>query len=145
MTLSTRFVARMARLPRALTHDILVERSLKVKMPDGVELLADRYYAKSDGDKDPIILARSPYGRNSIWGLSSRVVAERGYQVVVQSVRGTFGSGGEFDPEINEARDGIATMNWLKDQKWFSGKVAMMGPSYLGYVQWAIATNSPPE
>ncbi len=122
-----------------------MERALRVKMPDGVELLADHYYAREGGEKDPIILARSPYGRNSLWGLTSRMLAERRYQAVVQSVRGTFGSGGEFNPEINEARDGIATMNWLKEQKWFSGKVAMIGPSYLGYAQWAIATNSPPE
>jgi len=128
-----------------MTHNVLVERSLKVKMPDGVELLTDHYYANNDGAKDPIILVRSPYGRNSVWGLSSRIVAERGYQVVLQSARGTFGSGGEFEPEVNEARDGISTMEWLRDQKWFSGKVAMMGPSYLGYVQWAIATSSPPD
>lgn len=135
----------MGRLPAAQTHDIEVERKLSVKMPDGTELLADHYYARKDGEKDPIILVRSPYGRDSVWGLTSRLLAERGYQVLIQSVRGTFGSGGEFNPEINEASDGIATVNWLKEQKWFSGKVAMMGPSYLGYVQWAIATNSPPE
>ena len=116
----------MGHLPRALTHDVLVERNLRVKMSDGVELLADHYFAKNNGSKDPIVLIRSPYGRNSAWGLSGRILAERGYQAVLQSVRGTFGSGGEFDPEINEARDGIATMEWLKEQEWFSGKVAMM-------------------
>jgi uncharacterized protein len=124
---------------------VVVERKLRTKMSDGVELLSDHYYARDWGKKQPIVLVRSPYGRNSVWGISSRLVAERGYQVLIQSVRGTFGSGGEFNPEINEASDGIATMNWLKDQDWFSGQVAMMGPSYLGYVQWAIATNSPPE
>ncbi len=118
---------------------------LKVRMPDGIDLLADHYYASQNGQNDPIILIRSPYGRDSFWGLSSRMIAERGYQVLLQSVRGTFGSGGIFSPEINEASDGIATMRWLKDQKWFSGKVAMMGPSALGYAQWAVATNSPPE
>lgn len=128
MTLTTRLFARMGHLPKALTHDVSVERNLKVKMPDGVELLADHYYARKDGSKDPIILVRSYYGRNAVWGLSSRIVAERGYQVVLQSVRGAFGSGGEFEPEIDDARDGIATMKWLEDQKWFSGKVAMMGP-----------------
>jgi uncharacterized protein len=145
LTLTTRLAALVGHLPKAATHDILVERKLRVKMPDGVELLADHYYARNGGEKDPIILARSPYGRDSVWGLSSRLIAERGYQAVIQSVRGTFGSGGEFNPEINEASDGIATMNWLKEQEWFSGKVAMIGPSYLGYVQWAIATSSPPE
>ncbi len=114
-------------------------------MPDGVELLSDHYYARDGGRKQPIVLIRSPYGRNSVWGITSRLIAERGYQVLIQSVRGTFGSGGEFNPEINEASDGIATMGWLKEQDWFSGQVAMTGPSYLGYVQWAIAANSPAE
>ena len=114
-------------------------------MSDGVELLADHYFSKSGGKKDPIVLMRSPYGRNSIWGIIARLVSERGYQVLIQSVRGTFGSGGEFDPEVNEARDGIDTTKWIGDQEWFSGVVGMLGPSYLGYVQWAIATNSPPE
>jgi putative CocE/NonD family hydrolase len=114
-------------------------------MPDGVDLLSDHYFARNGGKKQPVIFIRSPYGRDSIWGITSRLVAERGYQVLIQSVRGTFGSGGEFNPELNEAKDGMATMNWLKEQEWFPGQVVMMGPSYLGYVQWAIAANSPPN
>jgi putative CocE/NonD family hydrolase len=145
LTFWTRVFGYLSHLPKALTHDVVVERKIPVKMPDGVELLADHYFARKGGEKEPIILVRCPYGRDSVWGLTARSVAERGYQVFIQSVRGTFGSGGEFDPEINEASDGIATLNWLKEQKWFSGRVAMTGPSYLGYVQWAIATNSPPE
>ena len=114
-------------------------------MPDGVDLLAHRYFSKKAGNKDPILLIRSPYRRGSLFGLVSRIMAERGYQVLLQSVRGTSGSEGVFDPEVNEAKDGIATLAWLGEQDWFSGKVAMMGGSYLGYVQWAVATNNPPE
>ena len=142
----TRLFGRIGRLSKASTHNVLVERNLRTKMPDGIELLADHYYARNGGDKQPIILIRTPYGRGSIWGIMYRMLAERGYQVVLQSVRGTFGSGGEFDfwgP--NEGPDGIATLKWLREQKWFTGKVALAGASALGYTQWAIATNSPPE
>ena len=47
----------------------------------------------------PTVLVRSPYGRRGAFGfLFGRLVAERGLQVVVQSIRGTFGSGGRVRP-----------------------------------------------
>ena len=147
MTLMTRLLGRIGHLPRASTHKVLVEKDLRTKTPDGIELLADHYYAKDGGEKDPIVLVRTPYGRSGITALLMRTLAERGYQLVLQSVRGTAGSGGKFDPTstTSQASDGIATMKWLKDQKWFSGKVAMTGASYLSVCLWAIATSSPPE
>jgi hypothetical protein len=104
-----------------------------------VVLLADHYYP-SPGGKLPTILIRSPYGRrNSQFQLYTRLLAERGFQVLVQSCRGTFGSGGEFFPFCNERADGLATITWLKEQPWYSGEYAMLGPSYLSFVQWAAA------
>src|SRR6185437_1679476 len=91
----------------------------------------------------PIVLLRSPYGRRTAFGLIGRIFAERGYQTVVQSVRGTFGSGGAFDAMRHEAEDGRATLAWLAEQTWFGGSLAMTGPSYLGFVQWAVATDAP--
>ena len=137
MSILTRIVARLAKLPPAQTYDILTERDLKVPMPDGVVLLADRY-APSSQDKLPTILIRSPYGRD-IGSLLGPIFAERGFQVVVQSNRGTFGSGGKFDPFGDEKDDGVATIAWLKQQSWYACKLAMFGPSYLGYVQWSLA------
>lgn len=57
---------------------------------------------------------------------------------MVQSVRGTFGSAGRFDP-FNEREDGLATLRWLREQPWHEGPVGMTGPSYMGIAQWAIA------
>jgi hypothetical protein len=92
MTLASRFLARLLELPPADTHDVLVERDLEIPLPDGVKLLADRY-APRQGGKLPAILVRSPYGRRGFFGLQyGRLFAERGFQVLVQSVRGTFGS-----------------------------------------------------
>jgi uncharacterized protein len=105
-------------------------------MPDGVTLPADRYYPCEDGEH-PTILVRTPYGRRALrcgWAF-----AERGFQVVIQSVRGSDDAGGEFVPFVNERSDGIATIGWLKRQPWFNGKLGMFGASYLGYTQWAIA------
>ena len=93
-----------------------------------------------------MILVRSPYGRSGFVGLAyGHFFAQHGFQAVVQSVRGTFGSGGVFDPLGNEREDGLATVAWLKAQPWFGGAFAMYGPSYLGYSQWAIAADAGPE
>jgi hypothetical protein len=39
-------------------------------------------------------------------------------QVLFQSVRGGFGSGGTFDPMRQEREDGLATLDWLVKQPW---------------------------
>lgn len=58
----SRFMARAMNLPPAQTRDVLVERDLRVPMPDGVTLLADRYVASS-ADRPLLVLVRCPYGR----------------------------------------------------------------------------------
>jgi putative CocE/NonD family hydrolase len=65
--------------------------------------------------------------------------------VVAQSCRGTFGSGGVFRPQFDERAYGLATLRWIEAQPWFDGRLAMTGPSYLGYVQWAIAADAGPR
>ena len=145
MTALSRLIGRLAKLPPAETHDVIVERDLQVPMPDGVVLLADRYVPRK-ADKLPTILVRTCYGRRGFFGLNyGYLFAERGYQVVMQSTRGTFGSGGQFDPFGCEHDDGLATVAWLKQQPWFNGVFATNGASYLGYVQWAIAREAGPE
>ena len=72
-----------------------------------------------------------------------RLFAERGYQVVIQSCRGTFGSGGDWIPFRHERADGRATLDWIANQPWFTGTLATFGPSYLGLTQWAVAQDPP--
>ena len=128
------------RLPRAQTREVLCERDLRVPMDDGAVLLADRYVARAARDAPaPTVLVRSPYGRREAFGLLfGRLLAERGLQVLVQSVRGTFGSEGTFSP-FDERSDGIATLRWIRRQPWHADRIGMIGPSYLGLVQWAVA------
>jgi uncharacterized protein len=75
----------------------------------------------------------------------ARPLAERGFQVLVQSVRGGFGSGGLFDPLRQERADGLATLEWVVKQPWFGDAIVLVGTSYLGYAQWAVADRLPPE
>jgi uncharacterized protein len=146
VTLMSRLVQRQLGLDPPLTRDLIIERDLPVPMPDGTVLLADRWAPRTGGDKLPVALMRSPYGRGALITAGTvRPLAERGFQVILQSARGTFGSGGEFEPMRNEREDGLATLAWLVKQPWFGDSIVLVGPSYLGYVQWAIADRLPPE
>ncbi len=114
-------------------------------MRDGVELVADHYVPRPRSPAGTL-LVRGPYGRGLPFAaLFGAVYAARGYHVVIQSVRGTFGSGGDFDPFVNEVDDGADTVAWLRDQPWFTGTFATIGLSYLGFTQWALLTDPPPE
>jgi len=145
MSFTSRLMSRLMHLSPAETHDIAITHDIQVPMPDGVVLLADHYVPRT-GPKLPTLLIRSPYGRRSVFGATMALpYAERGYQVLVQSCRGTAGSGGQFMYTRNERADGLATIEWIKQQEWFSGELATLGGSYLGFVQWAVAAEAGPE
>jgi putative CocE/NonD family hydrolase len=145
-----RLLALALRLPPP-RYAVSVERDIALTMPDGVVLMADRYWPAIP-DPYPTVLIRTPYGRGleapGITGrgmmLAARLFAERGYAVIAQTVRGRFDSGGAFDPRVHEPMDGRATMEWIAAQPWFNGALGMWGASYLGFVQWAVAADAPP-
>jgi putative CocE/NonD family hydrolase len=138
-----RTIGRLLKLPPA-SGDYTVRRAVPVPMRDGVELLADHY--APTGPARGTVLVRGPYGRGGPFPLLfARVYAERGYHVVLQSCRGTFGSGGAFSPMQSEIEDGADTVAWLREQPWFGGRFATLGLSYLGFTQWALLMDPPPE
>src|SRR6516162_10621452 len=134
-----RAIDRALGLPAAAASYV-VRRDVAVAMPDGVVLLGDHYRPAGPDRPLPVVLIRSPYGRAGGAGiLWAAPLARRGFQVFIQSTRGTFGSGGLFRPFTAEREDGLATVAWLRDQPWCDGRVAMTGGSYLGHTQWAVA------
>jgi len=136
-------ISRLLGLPPAL-YDVAVERGLRVPMPDGAELVADRYRPRVPG-RFPTILVRTPYGRkNFATAFLLRRIGERGYNVLIQDVRGRFDSEGEFDVFVGEDADGQVTIKWISEQPWFDGSLGLWGMSYLAYVQWAVAPEVPP-
>ena len=129
-----RRLRRAADMP-AVTHTVVHrDEDIAVLSDDGTVLLTDHWHAEGAGAHT--LLIRTPYGRDGIAGVA-RFIAERGHHVVVQSCRGTFGSGGEFFPLRHEVVDGQATMRWLHEQPWASGLVHSWGGSYFGATQWA--------
>jgi uncharacterized protein len=139
-----RMMTRVLGLPPA-TSDYSVRRDVPVPMRDGVVLRADHYLPGTSAPAGTLLL-RCPYGRDApLSWMYARVYAQRGYHVVMQSVRGTFGSDGDFEPAEHEVEDGADTVAWLRRQPWFTGTFATLGQSYLGFTQWALLVDPPPE
>ena len=143
-TAVSRLLSRAWSLPPQRNR-VAIDRDLKVPMSDGTMLLA-HHYIPVPVAAAPTILVRCPYGRAFPFSMgSAQIFAERGYHVLLQSCRGTFGSGGEFEPMRNEIADGRDTVAWLREQDWCTGRLGTFGASYLGFVQWALAMDPPPE
>jgi uncharacterized protein len=140
MSIVSRLVGRLWRLPAPLTGDLATE-PLRIPMRDGAELLADRYYSNRD-PRQPTLLIRSCYGRGTLFKIFVVLFAERGMQVVIQSCRGTNGSHGTFRPFFDEQNDGEDTVLWMERQPWFTGNLALWGISYLGNTAWAVANSA---
>ncbi|MCL7455735.1 CocE/NonD family hydrolase [Micromonospora sp. MSM11] len=141
--LATRLATAALRLPPARTRRVTLTRGVPVRVRDGVPLRTDHY--APDLPAAPTVLIRTPYGRGGPMRLLGRLAAERGFHVVIQSCRGTFGSGGVFDPLVHEREDGLDTLDWLRRQPWWSGAFGMFGASYQGFVQWALAADAGEE
>ena len=124
---------------------VRLERGVRARMRDGVELVSDHYYPPQPGPL-PTLLIRQPYGRD----IASTVVyahpvwfARHGYNVVIQDVRGRGESGGEFYPFRNEGTDGADTIAWLRARPESNGRIGMYGFSYQGMTQLLAAAEQP--
>jgi len=119
-------------------------RTEMVPMRDGVRLATDLYLPEGAGDRVPVILIRTPY-KKEMGELDGTYYARRGYAVAVQDCRGRFASEGAWTPFLNESKDGYDAVEWLAGRPWSSGKVGMIGGSYLGWVQLWAAVERPPH
>lgn len=121
---------------------------VRVRMRDGVLLAGDVYLpgAPDDADASPgdTILIRLPYDKSGAYcfiPLIAEYFMLHGYRVVAQDVRGKFRSEGDALLFVNEVDDGYDTIEWISQQPWSNGRVAMWGDSYYGYTQWAAAAS----
>lgn len=116
-------------------------------MRDGVTLRGDLY--RPEGDPTPTLIMRTPYSKDMPVGLmvvlNPVVAAAAGYSVLIQDVRGRFGSEGDFVPFENEAQDGFDTVEWAATQEWSTGAVGMFGSSYMAATQLQAAGAAPPH
>lgn len=133
------------RLSLRLLEGVSRRGGLRVAMPDGVALATDIYLPKARSGPVPAILVRLPYGRTRYWEARHWIslFAPAGYAVVVQDMRGRWGSEGQFAPWRHAAGDGTATLDWITEQGWSDGQVATVGCSALGESQVVLAAHGP--
>jgi uncharacterized protein len=117
---------------------------VKIPMRDGVQLNATVYMPKDQAAPAPCIFTLTPYISQSYHDRGIYFAAH-GLPFLTVDVRGRGNSEGTFRPMIQEAHDGHDVVEWLAQQPWCNGKVAMWGGSYAGYDQWAAAKELPPH
>jgi putative CocE/NonD family hydrolase len=124
-----------------------VQRSLVVTAADGTRLLLDHHQPRP-GSGQPgagvLVWIRTPYGRKGIESIG-RGFGKAGAHVVVEALRGTDGSGGEWDPFAVNPRDAADVLAWLRGRPWFPGVIVSWGLSAMGYAAWGLAEIDAPE
>lgn len=123
-----------------------VDSAVTIPMRDGVLLRADIWRPERSG-RFPTLVYRTPYNRKNAAedsGIAAEAVA-RGYAVVLEDVRGRYGSEGDFDAYRHEGDDGYDTIEWAAAQPWSNGMIGTVGLSYPAAVQWLAALEQPPH
>ena len=111
-------------------------------MADGVKLRTDVYALTFD--PQPVLLVRTPYGREGFAELGWTLAADLEAMVVVQDVRGRGGSEGEDVVFRADAADGRETVEWMEALGWSDGVVAGWGGDALSITQMLMAPGAPP-
>lgn len=133
-----------AALLRAQEPAIKVEKNLKVAMRDGVRLATDVYLPAGDVAKLPVILTRTPYNKDGTKSFGE-YFARNGYVFVAQDTRGRYASEGVWHWLTDDGGDGADCAAWIAAQPWSDGKIGMVGTSYVGGTQHAMALEKVPQ
>jgi predicted acyl esterase len=151
---------------------IAAERDVAVPMRDGVRLFVNLFKPEAGGSY-PVIMSVTPYGKDKLpdrltaffMRLSgvkfgklncSRLTGfeapdpvywvEQGYAVLQADVRGMHKSEGQAGVlRQQDAEDYYDLIEWAASQSWCTGRVGIMGVSYLAMSQWHVAALKPPH
>jgi hypothetical protein len=124
--------------------EVAVQRSVMVPMRDGVSLATDVYLPAENSARLPVILTRSPYDKAGA-KKHGEYFARHGYAFVAQDTRGRYGSEGVWRMLADDGRDGADCAAWIAAQPWSDGKIGMLGTSYVGGTQHAMAMENVPQ
>jgi hypothetical protein len=151
---------------------IVIERDVALPMRDGVHLFANLYRPTTHGSY-PVVVSVTPYGKdklpdrlaNFFMRLSgvkfgrlncSRLTGfespdpvywmRQGYAVLQADVRGMHKSEGRAGIlRQQDAEDYYDVIEWAASQPWCTGRVGLLGVSYLAMSQWRVASLRPPH
>ena len=151
---------------------IAIERDLAVPMRDGIRLSAN-VYRPAAGGPHPVIMSVTPYGKDKLpdrlksffmrlsgvkfgklncsqlTGFESPdpvYWVQQGYAVIQADVRGKYKSEGQAGVlRQQDAEDYYDLIEWAASQPWSTGRVGLLGVSYLCMSQWYVAALKPPH
>ena len=111
---------------------------IMLPMRDGV-LLRTVVYRPDRDEAVPTIVVRTCYPKNDlVYRATALQYVQRGFAYLYQYCRGTGGSQGIWEPNVNERSDGKDTIDWVCAQSWVKN-AGYFGCSYLALTGWAIA------
>ena len=153
-------------------RSIAIERDLAVPMRDGVRLLANLFRPAAGGSY-PVIMSVTPYGKDKLpdrlttffmrlsgvkfgklnctrlTGFESPdpvYWVQQGYAVLQADVLGMHKSEGQAGVlRRQDAEDYYDLVEWAASQPWCTGRVGLIGVSYLAMSQWCVAALKPPH
>jgi len=131
-------------VPAAASAETVTE-SYRVPTVGGAEVSVE--VTREKGVSAPVILTYSPYNVLNEGGETSDKYGDRyvprGYARAVADVIGTRNSSGCWDyGGAKEQQSGVDLVNFLAEQPWSNGRVAMIGGSYDGTTANMVAARS---
>lgn len=123
---------------------VKVEKGIMVAMRDGVKLATDVYLPAGNAEKLAVILTRTPYNKDGAKSYGE-YFARNGYAFVAQDTRGRYASEGVWHWMTDDGKDGADCATWIAGQPWADGKIGMVGTSYVGGTQHAMALEKVPQ
>ncbi len=119
---------------------LFTKETYMVEMRDVIRLATDVYLPDGNSTPHGAILIRTPYNKN---GTNMGSWADKGWPSIVQDTRGRFQSEGTDSMFRDAHTDGYDTLEWIADQNWSDGKIATIGGSATGIVQYFMAGANP--
>ena len=125
-------------------------KNVMIPTSDGTHLAMDLHVPDRDNWQNtphPIIVEYIPYRKDDAPPYSGyhNTFAKHGFIGARIDCRGTGSSQGttqdEYTPQ--EQQDGVEAIDWIGEQPWSNGKVAMFGASYGGFTAVQIAARQP--
>jgi putative CocE/NonD family hydrolase len=123
-----------------------------IPMPDGRRLAARRWIPEdAEADPVPALFEYMPYRKRDQSRARDEAIhhylAGHGYACFRIDSRGAGDSDGLMrgEWENGELEDGIAAIEWMTAQPWYTGGVGMIGKSWSAFTALALAGLAPPQ
>jgi predicted acyl esterase len=116
------------------------EQDVLIKTPGGASISAMVVRPKNAVKSLPALLEYTIYVYPQNKAMEC---AAHGYVGVVAYARGKQKSGDKVVPFEHDGDDARAVIDWITQQPWSDGRVAMYGEDYSGFAQWAAAKRLP--